>query len=105
MIDFNETVAQLKTEKAGTQIIYHKGHLAYDKGVGSFDKKTPEQKEITAIGQLAYALYLEGRVSLTQRRQGPRRFDYIAIILPDNGKKDRALQNNELHNNVRCIFA
>ena len=66
-----------------TAIIYHRGHIAFDRGVIIVDDEGHEKwvaaQEVDDVAELMWTAHEEGRVVLVQRRVGPRDWCYIAM--------------------------
>ncbi len=67
-----------RTADAGESLVYHRGYLAADRAdLQTGLSKTPEQKRVNLIADLAWAYHSRGVVALTQKRHGPRDYSYI----------------------------
>jgi len=71
---FNE---RLTTVKPGEIIIYATGFLAADIA-GAFHNKTPTAADLSKVAEAALLASVRGEAFLTQRRVGPKRFEYRA---------------------------
>lgn len=63
----------LDNAKPRDHFIYHKGHLAVDRG--------PEERrvpEVDALARAVWAAYEAGQITLTQRRTGSHNWNYLA---------------------------
>jgi hypothetical protein len=63
---------------AGERVIYHRGHLTWDRSPASA-LTGPERQALARIADMAFAAAQEGQVLLVQRRHGPFDFSYLAI--------------------------
>ena len=72
--------AQVASARPGRQIIYHSGHLAFDR------LKERAARGISDIAFTAMILEARGLVLLVQKRNGENDCDYIAVRTK---KKDR----------------
>lgn len=97
MEDQNEIIARIKTAPEGTQIVYHRGLLAEDKGANEYDKKTYMQKGLAFFSGKVYEAYLDGFCTLVQKRLDRNVFEYIAIVSPKDGRIERSIRNRQLH--------
>lgn len=97
MDDQNEIIARIKTSPEGTRIVYHRGLLAEDKGACDYEKKTYMQKGLAFFSGQIYEAYLDGFCALVQKRLDKNVFEYIAIVLPSEGRLERSLRNRQLH--------
>lgn len=63
----------------GTTAVYHIGSLAHDRGSDiPMSKRSPQQRGVDAIAELAWQLCERGIVNLVQQRVGPNKWEYIA---------------------------
>lgn len=67
--------AQVWASAPGTVLTYHEGYLAEDRQCAG-----AEAGLIDCIGHMAWALYEEGAVTLTQRHHADGSHDYLAIV-------------------------
>jgi len=77
------TFCDLVTDaKPGTEIVYHIGHLAFDRTLTA--KVLPERrrKELGAVANRALQLAEARLVHLVQRRVGEMCCEYIAVVRP-----------------------
>ncbi len=65
--------AQVASARPGHQIIYHSGHLAFDR------LKERAARSIDFIAWSAMNLEERGYVALVQKRNGEGDYDYIAV--------------------------
>ena len=72
--EFNE---QLTTAKPGEIIVYATGFLAADIA-GAFHNKAPTAADLSKAAEAALLASVRGEAFLTQRRIGPKRFEYRA---------------------------
>ena len=63
--------------RPGDVLIYHFGHLAYDRG--GLPTKTDAEAMVDAVADAAMEAYDFGRVTLTQARVNRRKFIYLAF--------------------------
>lgn len=53
----------------GERVPYYRGHLALDR----------RETRYRDVGDVAWGLWLKGKVALCQRRHGPHDYEYIAV--------------------------
>lgn len=80
-----DAVAQEITEiimrRPGDRIVYHRGHLAYDRGQEE-QKRSDEERKVNETANIAWKLWQAGKVHLLQRRVAKDTWDYIAERRP-----------------------
>jgi hypothetical protein len=76
-IDINRArLTDIISAPKGTQVVYHAGLLAEDRGEAN---KTTVQAAVDDIAKAAVGLYEKGFVKLVQKRLAPFLCEYIAI--------------------------
>jgi hypothetical protein len=70
----------LAAAEAGAVRHYHEGFLVLDCARGSTRLSAVERKELAAVARLAWWASEQRVVHLVQRRLGPNRFAYLAIM-------------------------
>lgn len=66
----------ISTAKPGWQMVYHVGHLAYDRE-RIIKGKSCVVEPLATVAQIAYAAYEMGYCELTQVRVSENRFTYL----------------------------
>lgn len=65
-----EDISAVLTKDPGESVIYHRGHLAYDR---------QHNRRLSKAATMAMKLADDGLISLVQRRIGECVWDYIAV--------------------------
>ena len=78
----NEFSDRIADAVPGQVITYYVGLLAHDRWAMSMKLPEPRRVELNAIANHALQLAEVGRVHLLQRRVGPGRFAYLAVVRP-----------------------
>jgi hypothetical protein len=103
----NENIALAKMAPAGTRIVYYTGELGRH---SHSDKNDPDWKRHAYVGEAFYNLYLDGYVALVQKPLDKigtfdgkpyRAFEYIAVVLPAEGREKRSIDNWFIFNSMR----
>ncbi len=107
--EMNEKIASAKLSPAGTRIVYHRGELGRD---SRSDAYSEAWKQYMHVAEAFYNLYLDGYVALVQKAgkvigtfggEPYREFEYIAIVLPPEGREKRAVENWLIFNSMRSV--
>lgn len=91
ILSLNAFCDRLAAAAAGDVITYYIGMLAHDCGAMSLVHAEPRRMELCAIASRALQLSDAGRVHLLQRRIGPERFAYLAIVRPQPRRLGREM--------------
>lgn len=86
MSNCNEIMARLRTLPVGTKVVYHEGFLINAKS-----------KEVRAMTNAIYDLYLQGFYALTQKKVCDFRYQYIATVLSPVGREAREKRNKAIY--------
>ena len=80
-------------------IVYHRGHIAFDRGVLIMDEEGYEKwvpaPEVDDVAELMWKAHEDGKVVLVQRRIGPCDWCYIAK------RSAEAIQRRQFDHNLR----
>jgi len=82
ILTLNAFCDRLAAAAPGETLTYYVGMLAHDCGAMSLVLPEPRRLELCAIASRALQLAEAGRVHLLQRRLGPERFAYLAVVRP-----------------------
>ena len=77
-------VTEILNRQVGDAICYYRGYLARDRGAEPVKNRTEEQQAINDTANIAWKMYMAGKVNLTQRRHGMFDYEYIAIRRNEN---------------------
>lgn len=70
----------LATAAPGSVLQYHDGFLVLDVAKGSTRLCASDRKQLVAVARLAWSASEHRIVHLVQRRLGPSRFAYLAVV-------------------------
>lgn len=70
----------LATAAPGSVLQYHDGFLVLDVAKGSTRLSASDRKQLVAVARLAWSASEHRIVHLVQRRLGPSRFAYLAVV-------------------------
>ena len=86
MFDHNEILARLRLSPPRAKVMYFEGFL--------IDSK---DRNVHFMANALYELYLDGFCELSQRKVRDFHYQYIATVLPTEGRTERAIRNRSLY--------
>lgn len=73
-----QEITSILNMKKGDRLVYHVGHLAYDRGPDRLGDRNETQNAVRETGNIAWKLMEQGKVALCQRRIATNLYEYIA---------------------------